>query len=189
MTNLGDIGGSAVRSLLERVGRGVSRVQERKPLPYDLLESEDAYLVVFDAPGVEPSDVQVRFVDGEVQVRADRFRAFHEGFETRFPGRGLALSGRARLPPDAVVDPEDADATLSENGTLEVRIPKESDSTDVPLAEEGEHTEEGEQTTDVPLAEEGAERTDADDDDSTEEPAETDASGEERTEPDDESAA
>ena len=142
MTKLSDIGGSAVDAVMERVGRGVSRVQERKPLPYDLLESEDAYLVVFDAPGVEPSDVQVRFVDGEVQVRADRFRAFHEGFETRFPGRGLALSGRASLPPDAVVDAGGADATLTENGTLEVRIPKESDSTDVPLAE-GEETSEG----------------------------------------------
>ncbi|MFW5939979.1 MAG: Hsp20/alpha crystallin family protein, partial [Halolamina sp.] len=64
-----------------------------------------------------------------------RFRAFHEGFETRFPGRGLALSGRARLPPDAVVDAEGADATLTENGTLEVRIPKATESTDVPLSE------------------------------------------------------
>ena len=136
MTKLGELGGSAVRSVMERVGRSVSRVQERKPLPYDLLESEDAYLVVFDAPGVEPSDVQVRFVEGEIQVRADRFRAFHEGFETRFPGRGLALSGRARLPPDAVVDAESADATLTEHGTLEVRIPKDADSTDVPLTDE-----------------------------------------------------
>ena len=141
MTKLGEIGGSAVRSLMERAGRGVSRVQERKPLPYDLLESDDAYLVVFDAPGVEPSDVQVRFVEGEVQVRADRFRAFHEGFETRFPGRGLALSGRAQLPPDAVVDAESADATLTENGTLQVNIPKEADSTDVPLDDEDEASE------------------------------------------------
>lgn len=135
MTKLGELGGSAVESLMKRVGRGVSKMQERKPLPYDLLESEDAYLLVFDAAGVEPSDVQVRFVDGEVQVRADRFRVLHEEFETRFPGRGLALSGRASLPPDAVVNAEDADATLSENGTLEVQIPKETDSTDVPVSE------------------------------------------------------
>jgi HSP20 family protein len=147
MTKLGEIGGSAVDAVLERVGRGVSRVQERKPLSYDLLESEDAYLVVFDAPGVEPTDVQVRFVDGEVQVRVDRFRAFHEGFETRFPGRGLALSGRASLPPDAVVDAGGADATLTGNGTLEVRIPKEADSTDVPLDEE-ETSEDDEQEVD-----------------------------------------
>ncbi|WP_435119257.1 Hsp20/alpha crystallin family protein [Halolamina sp. C58] len=148
MTKLGEIGGSAVDAVLERVGRGVSRVQERKPLPYDLLESEDAYLVVFDAPGVEPTDVQVRFVDGEVQVRADRFRAFHEGFETRFPGRGLALSGRASLPPDAVVDAGGADATLTENGTLEVRIPKESDATDVPLAEDEEASDDEQEIED-----------------------------------------
>ena len=82
----------------------------------------------------------MRFVDGEVQVRADRFREFHEGFETRFPGRGLALSGRAQLPPDASVDVEAADATLAENGTLEVRIPKRTDATDVPL-DEGEDDE------------------------------------------------
>ncbi|NHX37164.1 MULTISPECIES: Hsp20/alpha crystallin family protein [Halolamina] len=149
MTKLGDIGGSAVDAVMERVGRGVSRVQERKPLPYDLLESEDAYLVVFDAPGVEPSDVQVRFVDGEVQVRADRFRSFHEEFETRFPGRGLALSGRARLPPDAVVDADGADATLTENGTLEVRIPKEEDATDVPLDAEGEDESDSEEEADT----------------------------------------
>ena len=163
MTKLGEIGGSAVRSRMERAGRGVSRVQERKPLPYDLLESEDAYLVVFDAPGVEPSDVQVRFVDGEVQVRADRFRAFHEGFETRFPGRGLALSGRAQLPPDAVVDAESADATLTENGTLQVNIPKEADSTDVPLDEDEEHeADDGDEAAEDDTA-------DADDTDETEE--------------------
>jgi HSP20 family molecular chaperone IbpA len=163
MTKLGEIGGSAVRSLMERAGRGVSRVQERKPLPYDLLESDDAYLVVFDAPGVEPSDVQVRFVDGEVQVRADRFRAFHEGFETRFPGRGLALSGRAQLPPDAVVDAESADATLTENGTLQVNIPKEADSTDVPLDDdEASETDDGDEAAEGDAAE-------ADETDETEE--------------------
>ncbi|MFB6220111.1 MAG: Hsp20/alpha crystallin family protein [Halolamina sp.] len=135
MTGLGDLGGSAVRSVMERVGRGVSRVQERKPLAYDLLESEDDYLVVFDAAGADHSDVQVRFVEGEVQVRVDRFRSFHEGFEMRFPGRGLALSGRAQLPTDAV-DPEAATATLTGAGTLQVRIPKSGDTTDVPVSEE-----------------------------------------------------
>ena len=142
MTDLGDLGGSVVRSAMERVGRGVSKVQERKPLSYDLLESEDDYLVVFDAPGAEHSDVQVRFVDGEVQVRVDRFREFHEEFEMRFPGRGLALSGRAQLPGDAV-EAADATATLTDAGTLQVRVPKSGESTDVPVAEEAdaEHEE------------------------------------------------
>ena len=141
MTDLGDLGGSVVRSAMERVGRGVSKVQERKPLSYDLLESEDDYLVVFDAPGAEHSDVQVRFVDGEVQVRVDRFREFHEEFEMRFPGRGLALSGRAQLPGDAV-EAADATATLTDAGTLQVRVPKSGESTDVPVAEEADAEQE-----------------------------------------------
>lgn len=149
MTGLGDLGGSVVRSAMERVGRGVSRVQERKPLPYDLLESDEDYLVVFDAPGAEHSDVQVRFVDGEVQVRVDRFREFHEAFEMRFPGRGLALSGRAQLPGDAV-DADDATATLTEAGTLQVRVPKSEDSTDVPVGEEeGEEAADSDEATET----------------------------------------
>ncbi len=137
MTGLGDLGGSAVRSVMERVGRGVSRVQERKPLVYDLLESDDAYLVIFDAAGADHSDVQVRFVEGEVQVRVDRFRPFHEAFEMRFPGRGLALSGQAQLPTDAV-DADAASATLTDAGALRVRIPKSGDTTDVPVSDEAD---------------------------------------------------
>jgi HSP20 family molecular chaperone IbpA len=127
MSGLDDVrqfGEATVNAVLERVGRGVSRVQERRPLAYDLLESDDAYLVVFDAPGVTRSDLQVRFLDGEVQVRIDRFRDFYEGFEMRFPGRGLSLDGSATLPDDAAVDADDATATLAGNGTLRVTIPK-----------------------------------------------------------------
>jgi HSP20 family molecular chaperone IbpA len=136
MSGLKEFGESAARSVLERIGRGVSRVQERKPLPYDLLESDDAYLVVFDAPGVQRSDVQVRFLDGEVQVRVDRFRDFHEGFEMRFPGRGLSLDGTAELPDDAAVDARGATATLAANGTLRVEIPKDEQAHDVVVTDE-----------------------------------------------------
>ncbi|MFC6787723.1 Hsp20/alpha crystallin family protein [Halobaculum halobium] len=121
---LKDVGESAVNTVLDRVGRGVATVQEKSPLAYDLLESEDAFLVVLDAPGAERSDVQVRFNDGAVEVRIDRFRDFHEGFEMRFPGRGLALDSRAELPPGADVEPENASSTLTEHGTLRVRVPK-----------------------------------------------------------------
>ncbi|WP_435144353.1 Hsp20/alpha crystallin family protein [Halobaculum sp. P14] len=118
------VGESAVSAVLDRVGRGVSAVQERTPLPYDVLESDDAYLVVFDAPGATSSDVQVRFRDGAVEVRVDRFRDPHDGFEMRFPGRGLSLDGRAELPPGAAVDPGGAASTLTGRGTLRVRLPK-----------------------------------------------------------------
>ena len=89
-----------------------------------MLESEDAYLVVFDAPGAEREDVQVRYDGTEVGVRVDRFREFQDGFEMRVPGRGLSLSGEVTLPAGADVDIDAAEATLTENGTVRVHVPK-----------------------------------------------------------------
>jgi HSP20 family molecular chaperone IbpA len=121
--------------VLENVGRAMGRAQERTPLPVDLLESEDAYLAVFDAPGAESGDVQVQYLDGAVEVRIDRFRGFHADFEMLYPGRGLSLDGRVELPEDAMVDADGATATLTDNGTLQVRVPK------VEVAEEAEEWE------------------------------------------------
>ena len=109
---------------MENVGRAAGRVQENAPLPADVFESDEEYLVLFDAPGATASDVQVRYVGDAVEVRVDRFRDFHEGYEMRYPGRGLALDGRVDLPGDADVDPDGARATLREDGTLAVRVPK-----------------------------------------------------------------
>jgi HSP20 family molecular chaperone IbpA len=140
VNDLREFGRSAANAILERLGRGMSRMQERGSIPHDLLEGEDAYLIVFDTPGATSSDVQVRFLDGAVQVRVDRFREFHEGYEMRFPGRGLSLDGSVSLPADSTVDADGASATLRENGTLEVRVPKEGGSR-VAVEETGEHTE------------------------------------------------
>lgn len=111
-------------AVVENIGRAAGRVQEQTPLPADLLESEDAYLIVFDAPGVTASDVQVRYVEDRVEVRIDRFRDFYDEFEMRYPGRGLSLDGSITLPEDALVDAEAATATLKDNGSLQVRVPK-----------------------------------------------------------------
>ncbi|MFC4406994.1 Hsp20/alpha crystallin family protein [Haloarchaeobius iranensis] len=119
-----EFGRSVSNSVLRQIGRAASQVQENRPLPTDLLESDDAYLAVFDAPGATHADVQVRYDDGAVKVRLDRFREFHEGFDMRIPGRGMALDGQVKLPADALVDAESATATLRKNGTLEVEVPK-----------------------------------------------------------------
>jgi len=122
--SLENIGESVSEALLSRAGRVSSRVHESRGIDADVLESDEAYLVVFDAPGAQPSDVQVRYVDGAVHVRIDRFRDYFEGFDMLFPGRGLSLDGKAELPPDARVDAGAARATLSDRGTLEIRIPR-----------------------------------------------------------------
>lgn len=111
-------------AVLEGIGRTASRVQERKPLAADLLESEDAYLIVFDAPGATAADVDVRFDEGAVSVHVERFRELYDGFEMKLPGRGLTLEGRVELPAGTGVDPSAAEATLTRNGTLQVEIPK-----------------------------------------------------------------
>ncbi|SDF17294.1 Hsp20/alpha crystallin family protein [Halorientalis regularis] len=160
-----ELGRSIGNTVMETVGRAASRVQERRPLPVDLLESEDAFLAVFDAPGATSSDVQVRFDDNAVEVRIDRFRDFYEGFEMLVPGRGLALDGRVTLPTEAAVDPTGADATLRRNGTLEVRIPKHEDASEMHAEEESTAVE------DVETAEESADDTDA----ATDEPDASDA--------------
>ncbi|WEL16603.1 Molecular chaperone (HSP20 family) [Halorhabdus sp. SVX81] len=129
-------------TVLENVGRAVGKAQERTPLPVDLLESEDAYLAVFDAPDATSSDVQVQLSGRTVEVRLDRFREPREGFEMLFPGRGLTLDGHVQLPPDAAIDGEDTSATLAENGTLQVRVPKSDDGTTVDVTDESDGTTE-----------------------------------------------
>lgn len=140
-----ELGESIGDTVVETVGRAVGRAQESRPLPVDLLESDDAYLAVFDTPGATASDIQVRFEDGQVQVRVDRFREFHEGYEMRFPGRGLALDGHVDLPEGTSVDPGGATATLADNGTLQVRVPKTEgearEDTQVTVEEAGDEIE------------------------------------------------
>lgn len=136
-----DLGERVEGAVLEGIGKASSRVQENKPLRADLLESDEAFLAVFDAPGVTSEDVEVRFDANTVRVRLDRFRDYYEGFDMRIPGRGLSLHGSVDLPEDASVDAREADATLTRNGTLHVRIPKtglEGDSVDVAEEPSGE---------------------------------------------------
>ena len=124
---LREFGESVSDAVLNGIGRMYGRVQESRPLPADLLESDDAYLAVFDAPGVHPGDVQVAYEDGTLSVRIDRFREFYEEFEMLAPGRGLSLDGAVTLPADASVDPEAATARVTAHGTLEVHLPKRED--------------------------------------------------------------
>jgi HSP20 family molecular chaperone IbpA len=133
-----ELGRSLTDTVLESVGRAASRVQERRPLPVDLLESDDAYLAVFDAPGATSSDVQVRFENDTIEVRVDRFREFREDYEMRLPGRGLSLDGSLTLPADAEVNAEAAEATLRKNGSLEVRVPKNGHGGEMTVTDEAE---------------------------------------------------
>ena len=133
--SLGSLRKSVGNALYRQLGRANSQVQNHRSLPVDILENESSYQVVFDAPGTEPDDVQVRYLGGTVKIQIDRFRQFRDGYEMRFPGRGMELDGEAELPDDAVVEPDAGEATLTETGTLRIDIPKASSADAVESAE------------------------------------------------------
>jgi len=151
---LREFGRSVGGRVLRRIGRVAGSVQERRPIPVDLLESDDALLAVFDAAGATGSDVQVRFSRGAVHVRIDRFREPHEDFEMRFPGRGLSLDGKVEIPDDVTVDAEASTATLTDNGTLEVLLPKvDADSESDDAADAGSFDDADADPVDAPDSE------------------------------------
>ncbi|PSP74819.1 molecular chaperone Hsp20 [Halobacteriales archaeon QS_3_64_16] len=138
MSRLRELGETVGQQVFEGVGRVSSRAQERRPLPVDLLESDDAYLAVFDAPGAAREDVQIRFEENTLYVRIDRFRDFYQDFEMRVPGRGLALDGQVTLPEEASVEEAAAKATLTDSGTIQVRLPKVGGGTTIDVEDEAE---------------------------------------------------
>jgi HSP20 family molecular chaperone IbpA len=129
MSKLRELGESIESTVLDGIGKASASVQERKPLPVDLLESEESFLAVFDAPGIDAPDVAVRFENGVLFVHVDRFREFHDGYEMRLPGRGMSLESDVALPEAASVDPAASTATVTSNGTLRVELPKSESST------------------------------------------------------------
>ncbi|ELY60803.1 Hsp20/alpha crystallin family protein [Natronolimnohabitans innermongolicus] len=168
--SLGDLRKSIGDALYRQVGRASGHVQSHRSLPVDVLENETAYQVVFDAPGVEPDDVQVRYLEGTVKIRLERFREYRDRYEIRFPGRGMELDGEADLPEDAIVDPDAGTATLTESGTLRIDIPKDpsletaADATEESVTEESDSSSESNSTgeTESDSADESDESREAD---------------------------
>ena len=87
----------------------------------DLLESDDAYLLVLDVPGVDPASLDARVEMGRVVVEARRRKEVPAGFEYVSEDRSLFLDVEVPLPPDAAG--AGAEASLAD-GVLEVRLPK-----------------------------------------------------------------
>ena len=119
------IGLSPLRELLRE---SAHRLKERHQGPSyqhgDLYELADAFLIVFDAPGVNEVDIHIRYVDNAVRVRMERFRPPRSGFSLVAAKRRMSFDGHVMLPDEASVDPEAAMATLRSNGTVHIRLPK-----------------------------------------------------------------
>ena len=87
----------------------------------DLLDSDDAYLLVVDLPGVTEETVDVSVTDGKLGIEARREKDVPVEFSYLQEERSLFLDADLPLPPDATG--AGAEATI-DRGVLEIRLPK-----------------------------------------------------------------
>jgi len=93
-------------------------------LEADVTRTDDAYRVVVDAPGVTAEGVTIAYVDGGIDITIDRLRSDSDEFRLVVPGRPTRYTDHIPLPADARVDPEAANAVLTDRGTLEITLPR-----------------------------------------------------------------
>ena len=135
-------------SLLRRIGK-------RLPTSADMLESEEEFLVLINAPGCDEDEIDLRFVKGSLKVNAERSET-HEGYVPVREERPGRISETVPVPDD--VDVDAAEATY-ENGVLHITLPKagtgeeaeaetedEQDYREVGVADEDEEDEKEEES-------------------------------------------
>lgn len=124
-------------NLLENKDSLLRRIGKRLPTSADMLESDDEFLVLINVPGCEEEDIDLRFVNGNLKVKADR-KEEQEGYDLVSEGRPKRIAETVPVPAEVEVD--DAEATY-DNGVLRVRLPKSPEA-------KGKRVEEPEDETD-----------------------------------------
>jgi HSP20 family protein len=89
--------------------------------PVDIEETDDAYVVDADLPGVDRDDVNVEIRDNELIVTGEIKEKERKGLLRRQTRRIGRFEYRVILPSD--IDRENVDATLH-GGVLSIRVPK-----------------------------------------------------------------
>ena len=87
----------------------------------DLLESDEAYLIVLDLPGATAETTDVDVEKGRLVIEARREKDLPPEYQYVSEDRSLFLDAELPLPPDATG--AGAEATM-ERGVLELRLPK-----------------------------------------------------------------
>lgn len=90
----------------------------------DLLESDDAYLLVVDLPGATADTIDVTLDDGRLRIEARREKSLPTSFRYVTEERSLFLDAELPLPPD--VSGADANGEM-ERGVLTLRLPKSTE--------------------------------------------------------------
>lgn len=94
---------------------------------FDLLESEEAYLLVLDVPGASAETLDVTVENGRIEVEARREKPDETGYRYVTETRPLFHDVDLPLPADVV----EHDATASvDRGVLELTLPKRTTTTE-----------------------------------------------------------
>lgn len=142
--------------LLENKDSLLRRIGKRLPTSADMLESPDEFLVLINVPGCDGEEIDLRFVRGNLKVRAEREEE-HEGYTFVSEGRPKRISERVPIPAEVNVDEAEA---RYENGVLRVRLPKAPGAKGLAEEEETEAVDE-EEFHDVGVTEPGETKEEA----------------------------
>ncbi len=116
-------------AVVRRVRTRLADIKDRRldpaELDADVIEHAAGVTAIFDAPGVEPEDVDVRFLDGRIVASADRRRESYDGYRRVVTTRRLAFAGEVPLPDADEMDAEGGEATVRADGTLEITVPRD----------------------------------------------------------------
>jgi HSP20 family molecular chaperone IbpA len=92
-----------------------------EPVYADLMESDDAYMLVVDLPGATGETVDARVERGRLVIEARRQKDLPMEFEYVEEDRALFLDAELPLPPDATGSGAEGSV---DRGVLHLRLPK-----------------------------------------------------------------
>ncbi|NGM68006.1 Hsp20/alpha crystallin family protein [Natronolimnobius sp. AArcel1] len=97
---------------------------------FDLLESDEAYLLILDVPGISADSLDLTAEDSHLEISAQREKALPEEYQYIEETRSLFFDVELPLPADTL--PAEAQATV-ERGVLELSIPKRTGGTETTI--------------------------------------------------------
>jgi len=100
----------------------------------DVLESDDAYLLVLDLPGATEATVDAAVEGSRLRIEARREKDVPTEFDYVEEERSLFLDVELPLPPD--VSGAEATGTI-ERGALELELPKAASASETPIPIDG----------------------------------------------------
>lgn len=159
-------------NLRQNTGSILRRIGKKLPSSVDIYESPDEFLLLVNLPGFDEDGIDVRFVDGEIKIHAER-ESGREGYEAISESRPTSVNESVPVPSEDRIDVDDAE-TGYENGVLSIRLPKVEETEEEQAEEETETEEEETEESDEEETEADEEEEDGGDDEGVEHPTSLD---------------